>query len=327
MGNVQWVPDAPAVRWLGAVVPELWFDSGCGGPRARWLADGRIEIEGQGVPTSKLPAAVPQWYGEVAKAAAKHGVPVQLVVGVLATESGGNSKAVSPAGAAGLMQLMPDTANDLAKRKVSSTEILDPELNIDLGTKYIRELWNRYKGNPIKIAAGYNAGSVICGAPKKCPNGPNQWNVVTDCSGGKAVDYPARMFGYSNAALAEGVSSVVPKEGWSWWQVALGGLAVAGVGLALWKPGLVRGLVGARSNPVANPISSGGRRLEERSEYPDVKIVTEWEPSSYLPEGVPSRLRSPDSAKEWRELVRWLNDAAKKRGDNTRYRSVEEDNW
>lgn len=72
-----------------------------------------------------------------------------------------------------------------------------------------------------------------------------------------------------------------------------------------------------------NPIKTGGRRLEERSEYPHFK--TEWMPSLDLPEGVPSHLRQPDTSREWRDLVRWLNDNAKKRGDNTRYRSVEEE--
>jgi hypothetical protein len=200
---------------LGAVQPPSgWFDSGCGGPQARWLADGRIEVEEQGTPTTKLPAAMSQWYPEIAKAAAKYDIPAQLIVGVMATESKGDPKALSYAGAAGLMQLMPDTANGLAKRTVSLNELLsNPALNIDLGVKFMRELWDRYKGNPIKIAAGYNAGSVKCGAPGKCPDGPNQWNVITDCSGGKAVDYPMRMFGYSNAALSSGIKSATSQPG------------------------------------------------------------------------------------------------------------------
>jgi hypothetical protein len=225
---------------LGAVQPPSgWFSSGCGGPQARWLADGRIEVEGQGTPTTKVPPGVPQWYPEVVKAAAKYNIPAQLIVGVMATESKGDPKAVSYAGAAGLMQLMPATANDLAKRTVSLNELLNnPALNIDLGVKFMRELWDRYKGNPIKIAAGYNAGSVKCGAPGKCPDGPNQWNVITDCSGGKAVDYPMRMFGYSNAALVAGVSTSSGSgvsSGASTWKVVVGGLALGALGLVLLK--------------------------------------------------------------------------------------------
>ena len=46
---------------LGVVQPpSTWFDSGCGGPRARWLTDGRIEIEGQGTLTMALRVRAPQ---------------------------------------------------------------------------------------------------------------------------------------------------------------------------------------------------------------------------------------------------------------------------
>ncbi len=255
MGDVQWVRDAPTVSWLGAVVPEVWYDSGCGGPRARWLPDGRIEVEDQGVPEKPLPAAADQWLGLAAAKASKYDVPAQLVVGVLVTESSGDPKALSPAGAAGLMQLMPATANDLAKRVVPQAELLEPDLNVDLGTKYVRQLWDKYKGNPIKIAAAYNAGSVICGAPKKCPTGPNQWNVITDCSGGKAVDYPMRMFSFSNAALKKTGGK------WDFGDLGLGGVGesvfwkmlgwtalIGAVGFAAWKSGAVRGLV--KSNPL-----------------------------------------------------------------------------
>ena len=221
---------------LGVVQPpSTWFDSGCGGPRARWLLDGRIEIEGQGTLTTGVPPGVGQWGALIAKASAKYDVPAQLVVGVMSVESKGDPKALSYAGAAGLMQLMPATADYLAKRKVSSTEIFEPSLNVDLGVKYVRELWDRYKGNPIKIAAGYNAGSVKCGAPGKCPDGPNQWNVITDCASGKAVDYPAKMFAYSNAAVASGVgtSSATNNKGASWLPVAAGIVLVAGATVLL----------------------------------------------------------------------------------------------
>lgn len=225
---------------LGAVQPpSVWFDSGCGaGPRVRWLADGKIEVEGLGVPTESLPKAVPQWGGLIAQAAAKYSVPAQLIAGVMATESSGKQKALSYANAAGLMQLLPSTATGLAKRPVSANELMnDPALNVDLGVKYMRELWDKYKGNPIKIAAAYNAGSAICGAPKKCPDGPNQWNIVADCDGpsgvgGKAVDYPMRMFKYSNAALGAGVgvasAGTSSSKGSSWLPVAAGLALVVG---------------------------------------------------------------------------------------------------
>lgn len=185
-----------------------WFDSGCGGAaRARWLPDGRIEL--QGVEHNQpLPKAVRQWDDLIVAKATKYDVPSQLVAGIMATESGGQAGLSSYAGAGGLMGLMPGTANWLAGRTVGFNELLsNHDLNVDLGAKLIAYNLKRYNGNIVKVALAYNAGSVKCGAPGKCPDGPNQWNAVTDCTGpkgvgGKAVDYPARMFKYANDWLA-----------------------------------------------------------------------------------------------------------------------------
>jgi hypothetical protein len=196
---------------LGAVaLPEAWFDSGCGSStaKARWLPDGRIELQGN-EHAAPMPKAVRQWDSLIRAAASKHDVPPQLVAGILATESGGTAGLSSYAGAGGLMGLMPSTADWLAGRTVSKNELLaDHDLNVDLGAKLIAYNLKRYNGNIVKVALAYNAGNVKCGAPKNCPGAPNQWNAVTDCDGpkgvgGKAVDYPARMFKYSNDWLAQ----------------------------------------------------------------------------------------------------------------------------
>jgi len=122
----------------------------------------------------------------------------------MSTESGGNPNAASFC-CYGLMGFLPATASTVAKRPVGASELLsNPELNIDLGARLIRILWDKYNGNVVKMAASYNAGSVKCGAPGKCPI-PNQWNVISDCSGGKAVDYPGRVIAYNNAAVTSGL--------------------------------------------------------------------------------------------------------------------------
>lgn len=236
---------------LSAVtLPTEWFDSGCGGSaKARWLSDGRIEL--QGIEHKQpIPKAVKQWDDLIEVAASKHNVPPQLVAGILATESGGQAGLSSYAGAGGLMGLMPATANDLAGRTVSKEELLSNHaLNVDLGTKLIARNLKQYKGNIVKVALAYNAGSVKCGAPKKCPDAPNQWNAVTDCDGpkgvgGKAVDYPARMFRYSNDWLAMrspklkldlGAVGSVKLIGWT---LALG---VAGASFWYLKEGKLKG--------------------------------------------------------------------------------------
>jgi soluble lytic murein transglycosylase-like protein len=91
-------------------------------------------------------------------AAQKHKVRAALVKGIVAAESAFNANAVSPKGAIGLMQLMPDTA------ELYGADPLVPEQNIDAGTKYLGSLITRYAKyrNGLKRAiAAYNAGPGV----------------------------------------------------------------------------------------------------------------------------------------------------------------------
>jgi len=96
---------------------------------------------------------IAQYAPLIQEAASKHNVPVELICGVILQESGGNPRAVSPAGAKGLMQLMPQTA-----RRFGVKNIFDPGQNIDGGTRYLRFLMDKFKGNIELVLAGYNAG-------------------------------------------------------------------------------------------------------------------------------------------------------------------------
>ena len=89
----------------------------------------------------------------VAKASDRHGIDPDLIRSVIAAESGFHPGAVSPKGAQGLMQLMPDTASSLGVE-----DALDPERNVDGGTRYLRQLLVLYKGDLVKALAAYNAG-------------------------------------------------------------------------------------------------------------------------------------------------------------------------
>lgn len=90
---------------------------------------------------------------ELADAAAdKYGLPRQLVRSVMAAESGFQTQAVSPKGAIGLMQLMPETA------QVLGVDPYDPAQNVDAGTRYLRDLLNQYNFGLWHALAAYNAG-------------------------------------------------------------------------------------------------------------------------------------------------------------------------
>lgn len=85
-------------------------------------------------------------------AADKYGLPRELVRSVMHAESGFQRQALSPKGAIGLMQLMPGTAAQLG------VDAFDPAQNVDAGTRYLRDLLEKYNGGLRHALAAYNAG-------------------------------------------------------------------------------------------------------------------------------------------------------------------------
>jgi soluble lytic murein transglycosylase-like protein len=99
------------------------------------------------------PAAAAAHQQRIARVAGRTGVEARLLNAVIAVESAYNPKAVSPKGAAGLMQLMPDTA-----RRYGVTDRFDPDQNLLGGALYLRDLMARFD-NQLELAlAAYNAG-------------------------------------------------------------------------------------------------------------------------------------------------------------------------
>lgn len=89
----------------------------------------------------------------IAGAAGRHQIDPDFVASVVKAESGFNPTAVSPKGARGLMQLMPQTAAQLGVENA-----LDPAANMEGGTRYLRQLLDQYDGDAVKALAAYNAG-------------------------------------------------------------------------------------------------------------------------------------------------------------------------
>lgn len=104
-------------------------------------------------PQDRDPGRYTRYDEHIRQAAALYQIPEQLVRAVIKVESDYDPRAVSYAGARGLMQLMPETAERLGVR-----DIHDPRENIFGGVRYLRVLANMFNGNLELTVAAYNAG-------------------------------------------------------------------------------------------------------------------------------------------------------------------------
>jgi hypothetical protein len=110
----------------------------------------------------------------IANAAFRHRVDEKLVHAVIQTESAYNAGAVSPAGAVGLMQLMPDTA-----RRYGVFNRTDPVQNVDGGTRYLKYLLDMFNYNLRLAVAAYNAGeNAVIKYNNSIPPYPETQNYV-----------------------------------------------------------------------------------------------------------------------------------------------------
>ena len=108
------------------------------------------------VPGGAVDSDARRRYGAVvAQAAGRYGIEAALLHAVISVESGYNARAVSKRGAAGLMQLMPDTA-----KRFGVANVFDPADNVRGGAQYLTELMKLFD-NDVRLAlAAYNAGEA-----------------------------------------------------------------------------------------------------------------------------------------------------------------------
>jgi len=130
---------------------------------ARWgWHDQTIRSAAQSGGFNDVRLRFPMAYHDSMQAAAKKTqLPLQWLFAITRQESAFMSDARSPVGALGLMQLMPTTAQQVARGErvqIDNQQLLQPDMNIRLGSAYLRDLARRFNGNRILATAAYNAG-------------------------------------------------------------------------------------------------------------------------------------------------------------------------
>jgi soluble lytic murein transglycosylase len=128
----------------------------------------KLERAGGVVDRSLWKVAYPTGLLPTIKGRGINGVDPYLVAAIIREESQYDRQAVSRVGAIGLMQVMPGTANNVAKRlglpAVGRDDLFDQEINIQIGVHYVEQLLEQFSGNVALTIASYNAGPMVVGS-------------------------------------------------------------------------------------------------------------------------------------------------------------------
>jgi soluble lytic murein transglycosylase len=182
--------DDAAAREIAALTREL----ADGGDREPFLLEAYSDVEAHGRAlklAQRLQAELPPstfaayqypraYWPRVTAAADAARLDPFLVLSLMRQESLFDPAAVSPAAAYGLMQLLVSTASRVAGRPVEATALFDPTTNITLGTRYLRQLLDRFDGNLAKALAAYNGGEdAVAKWERRTPGAPTDEFVET----------------------------------------------------------------------------------------------------------------------------------------------------
>jgi soluble lytic murein transglycosylase-like protein len=164
-GEIQKNANAANRKFADAILADLHYADGSldlGNRYVRRAWPQLATVEQDSVPAHFIKLYYPVKYeAKIRAEAAKRGLDPYLVMGLIRQESAFNPNARSVVGASGLMQIMPATGRELGQKLLpvfSDKRLTDPEVNITLGTYYLKQLINLLNGEVELAVAGYNGG-------------------------------------------------------------------------------------------------------------------------------------------------------------------------
>jgi soluble lytic murein transglycosylase len=163
------------------------------------VAASRMEKRGElSHPTAERIRYPRAYWDLIASKANGDGLDPYLVVSLMRQESWFNPDATSISDARGLMQLLPSTANRMVRENglalSQPVNLYDADINVELGTIYLKQLLAMFNGNAIRAVAAYNAGEhAVMGWNEKFPGADDEW--VENIGYHETRDYVKRVIG------------------------------------------------------------------------------------------------------------------------------------
>ena len=213
-----------------------------------------VPVMAQDVPVARSSAVHP-YAGHVADAARRFGIPEAWIWAVMRVESRGVSRAVSPAGAMGVMQIMPATWAGLRARYGLGPDPFNVRDNIMAGAAYLREMHDRY-GNASAMLAAYNAG------PGRYDDYLSRGRPLP----AETVGYLAQLAPITGQSGAVEVAATAARDPFAWRRAALFVRAASAASEAV--AGKSGGEEAASELPIDRPTSVGVRATDPSANEP-----------------------------------------------------------